>query len=45
MVWFIEVSFDDGEHVRFGTDRGGMVLPVEVGRERLVEALAKRMGQ
>ena len=41
-VWFVEVVFDDGEHVRFGTDRGGMVLPVEVGRERLAEALAKR---
>jgi hypothetical protein len=43
-VWFVEVAFDDGEHVRFGTDQGGMVLPVEVGRERLAEALEKRMG-
>ena len=39
--WMIEVRFPDGEHVRWGTDSDGMVLPIDVTMGQLEEMLAK----
>jgi hypothetical protein len=30
-VFMVEIVFDDGEHVRWGTDQAAMVDPQEVG--------------
>jgi hypothetical protein len=38
--WQIEFAFADGEHVRWGTDENGMVMPVPV--EDLEAALLRR---
>jgi hypothetical protein len=40
--WLVEVEFWDGEHVRWGTDAGGMVVPVEIGMAHLMDAIARR---
>jgi hypothetical protein len=40
LAWLIEVVFDDGEHVRWGTDAAGMVEPVPV--DDIAEALLRR---
>lgn len=43
--WMVEVVFSDGEHVRWGTDVDGMVVPVEVGLGELLQAVARRMAR
>lgn len=43
--YLVEIIFWDGEHVRWGTDVDGMVVPVEVGVETLAEAIATRWGK
>jgi hypothetical protein len=40
--YLVEVKFWDGEHVRWGTDTDGMVVPVEVGLMNLLDAIAAR---
>ena len=40
--WMVEVEFSDGEHVRWGTDVDGMVVPIEVGAAELLDAIARR---
>jgi hypothetical protein len=42
--WMVEIVFADGEHVRWGTDRDGMVWPMQGGLEQLAEMLARRWG-
>lgn len=37
--YLIDIEFWDGEHVRFGTDADGIVLPVEVAFGRLFDVL------
>jgi hypothetical protein len=37
--YMVEFVFPDGEHVRWGTDAGGMVLPIPV--DNLAEALRR----
>ena len=41
--WMVEVEFDDGEHLRWGTDPAGMVVPLEMGLDELHEALMRRL--
>jgi hypothetical protein len=43
--YLVEVEFGDGEHVRWGTDVDGMVIPMEVGIDDLMRALMKRYGR
>ena len=43
--WLVEIRFPDGEHVRWGTDPAGMVLPIETTIGRLEELLTKYGGQ
>jgi hypothetical protein len=43
-TYMVEFIFDDGEHVRFGTDVDGMVVPAEVGLDRLAKAVVERLG-
>lgn len=38
-TYMVEVEFDDGEHVRWGTDPGGMVLPMAMAAEKILEYL------
>jgi hypothetical protein len=40
-TYLVDICFADGEHVRWGTDRHGMVQPVEVAMEQLGEALER----
>jgi hypothetical protein len=37
--WMVEVIFWDGEHVRWGTDVDGMVVPVEIGFSELLDVI------
>lgn len=41
-MYLIDIGFWDGEHVRWGTDPNGMVIPVEVGLSNLLDAIASR---
>jgi hypothetical protein len=41
-VYLVDVEFWDGEHVRWGTDVAGMVVPVEVGLHELSERILER---
>lgn len=43
--YMVDVAFWDGEHVRWGTDVDGEVVPVEVGVTGLGEAIAKRFSE
>jgi hypothetical protein len=40
--WMVEVVFWDGEHVRWGTDVDGMVVPVEMGLSELIDVINRR---
>jgi hypothetical protein len=40
--YLVDIEFWDGEHVRWGTDVEGMVIPVAVGVDQLAEAIGKR---
>jgi hypothetical protein len=40
--YMVEVEFSDGDHVRWGTDVNGMVIPMAVGLDGLMAAMAKR---
>jgi hypothetical protein len=42
--WLVEVEFWDGETVKWGTDRDGLVTPVRIGLGRLLEAIEERWG-
>ena len=42
LEWMIEFKFPDGDHVRWGTDAGGMVEPLPVAD--LEAALSRRYG-
>jgi len=42
VTYLIDIGFWDGEHVRWGTDVDGMVVPVEVGLADLLDAIARR---
>jgi hypothetical protein len=37
--YLVDVEFWDGEHVRWGTDENGIVLPIVVGIEGLVDTI------
>lgn len=39
--YLVDISFPDGEHVRWGTDFDGMVMPMEVALENLANILAR----
>lgn len=41
-VYLVDVEFWDGEHVRWGTDADGMVIPLEVGLHDLAQAINAR---
>jgi len=41
-VYLIDVEFWDGEHVRWGTDAAGMVIPIEVGLHDLAQSINAR---
>lgn len=42
-TWMIEFVFSDGQHIRWGTDPDGMVMPVPV--DDLFEALARSVDE
>jgi hypothetical protein len=42
--YLIDIEFWDGEHVRFGTDPDGMLLPHDVAFGRLFEVLGNLYG-
>ena len=44
LTYLVDVEFEDGEHVRWGTDVNGMVLPVGVGILELTDAITRRWG-
>jgi hypothetical protein len=39
--WLIEFRFPDGDHVRWGNDPDGMVEPIEVVNDRLLDAIMR----
>lgn len=39
--WMVELVFPDGDHVRFGTDHAGMVEPMPVALDRIIEAIER----
>jgi arabinogalactan endo-1,4-beta-galactosidase len=41
--YMVEFEFSDGEHVRFGSDRDGMVEPIEVETD-IVEQVGRERG-
>jgi hypothetical protein len=38
-AWLVEIIFPDGDHLRWGTDPDGMVVPLEVGLADLLRQL------
>lgn len=43
--YLVDIEFWDGEHVRWGTDRNGMVIPIEVGIEGLADGIERMREQ
>lgn len=46
LAWMVEIRFNDGDHVRFGTDRAGMIEPLDLvnGVDSMMEILHRRWG-
>lgn len=42
--WMVEMVFPDGEHVRWGSDPGGMVEPIWVEGSELPDTVARQRG-